>query len=90
VGCVIRLRKLGSNTYRTYHVDDAAYPIQTADERVRRDSIITHLNELIHQAKATKTFCQIAIRLSSRRQLRFLPMQYKMLTIEWEDTISAA
>lgn len=85
MGLVLRLRKLGSNTYRTYQIDDTAYIVPAGSEQVQREAVLNQVSEAIEHAIAQQTFVKIPVRHPNTKVLRFMPRQYKMHTIDWED-----
>jgi len=85
MGLVLRLRKLGSNTFRSYAIDDTQYIVPSGSLQQQREHVLNTIQDAIEVASSNNTFLNVAIKHPSRKVFRFMPRQYKMLTLEWED-----
>lgn len=82
---VIRLRRLGNNSFRTYVIDESSYMVPLGTLEEQRNAVINQIMEHINEAAVLKSEAKVCIKHKPQNVLRFTPSEYKMCTVEWED-----
>lgn len=86
---LLKLRRIGSQTYRNYVVDEEL--LLPAEPLVRpHEWLLAELCAALTAAQRAKTFVRIPVKTASgahgieRKIVKFYPSHYRVCTVEWE------